>query len=119
LIISEVDQLMHAVIELGNGKISVGAVKAIEEGIIDIFWSPNIYNKNKVTSIRDISGAIRFLDFGNLPFNEKTKSFHYEKTLIRKNMQRDSSLFSLLENDLSRIWQNDYKKWPLDDIYVN
>lgn len=119
LIISEVDQLMHAVIELGNGKISVGAVKAIEEGIIDIFWSPNIYNKNKVTSIRDISGAIRFLDFGNLPFNEKIKSFHYEKTLIRKNMERDSSLFSLLEKDLSRIWQNDYKEWPLDDIYVN
>ncbi|MBN9381662.1 MAG: methylaspartate mutase subunit E [Chitinophagaceae bacterium] len=119
LITSEVDQIMRAVIELGNGAISVGVVKAIEEGIIDIFWSPNIYNRNKVTSIRDISGAIRFLDFGNLPFDEKTKSFHHEKTLIRKNMERDSSLFSLLEKDLSRIWQNDYKNWPLDDMYVN
>jgi methylaspartate mutase epsilon subunit len=119
LITSEVNQIMRAVIELGNGMITVGAVKAIEEGIIDIFWSPNIYNGNKATSIRDVGGAIRFLDFGNLPFDEKTKSFHYEKTLIRKNMERDSSLFSLLEKDLSRIWQNDYKQWPLDDMYVN
>lgn len=119
LISSEVDQMMHAVIELGNGMISVGAVKAIEEGVIDIFWSPNIYNRNKVTSIRDISGAIRFLDFGNLPLDEKTRSFHYEKTMVRKNMERDPSLFSLLEKDLSRIWQNDYKQWPLDGVYVN
>jgi len=119
LISREVEQIMEAVIELGNGSIAIGAVKAIEEGILDIFWSPNIYNKNKVVSIRDISGAIRFLEFGNLPFDEKTKSFHHEKTLTRKNMERDSSLFSLLEKDLSRIWQNDYKRWPLDNIYVN
>jgi len=119
LISREVDMIMNAVIELGNGLISVGTVKAVQEGVIDIFWSPNVYNKNKVTSIRDVDGAIRFLDFGNLPFDEKIKSFHYEKTLIRKNMERDPSLFSLLEKDLSRIWQNDYKQWPLDGTYVN
>jgi len=119
LIVREVNQLMEVVIELGGGQISVGAAKAIEEGILDIFWSPNIYNRNKVTSIRDVDGAIRFLDFGDLPFDQRIKSFHYEKTLIRKNMERDSSLFSLLEKDLSRIWKNDYKKWPLDATYVN
>lgn len=119
MIMREVDQIMARVIELGGGSITVGAVKAIESGILDICWSPNIHNRNKVVCIRDIDGAIRYLDFGDLPFSEDIKTFHYEKTLIRKNMERDSSLFSLLEKDLSRIWKNDYKQWPLDATYVD
>ena len=118
-IIHEVNQIMQAVLDLGGGMVSKGMVKALETGVLDIFWSPNIYNQNKVTCIRDVDGAIRFLDFGNLPFDEDTKSFHYEKTLIRKNMERDPSLFSLLEKDLSRIWKNEYKAWPLDATYVD
>lgn len=118
LIALEVDQIMNAVLELGSGRISLGVVKAIEEGILDVFWSPNIYNKNKVVCIRDIDGAVRFLEFGNLPFSEEIKSAHYERTLIRKNMERDPSLFSLLEKDLNRIWKNEYRRWPLDATYV-
>ncbi|WP_217606514.1 methylaspartate mutase subunit E [Chitinophaga sp. GbtcB8] len=118
LIRSEVKQIMDAVMQLSNGSIAKGAIKAIEAGILDIPWSPSIYNKGKVVGVRDIDGAVRFYDFGNLPFDEKTKDFHREKVVIRKNMERDSSIFSLLEKDLSRIWQNDYKTWPLDGTYV-
>ncbi|MBL0743082.1 methylaspartate mutase subunit E [Chryseolinea lacunae] len=119
LIRREVTQIMNAIRDLGNGQIAVGAVKAIELGIIDIPWSPNIYNKNKVVCVRDVDGAIRFYDFGSLPFDEATRTFHREKVMVRKNMERESSIFSLLEKDLSRIWKNDYKRWPLDGIYVN
>jgi methylaspartate mutase epsilon subunit len=119
LIQREVKQIMEVVIELGNGSIAKGAIKAIEEGVVDIPWSPSIYNKGKVVGVRDIDGAVRFYDFGNLPFDDEVKNFHREKVHIRKTMERDSSIFSLLEKDLSRIWQNDYKCWPLDGIYVN
>lgn len=119
LIRREVDQIMKVIKELGNGKILLGALKAIETGIIDVPWSPNLYNKNKVITVRDVNGAVRFYDFGNMPFDEKTKEFHNEKVVIRKSMERDSSIFSLLEKDLSRIWKSDYKTWPLDDTYVN
>lgn len=118
LIRAEVRQIMHAVMDMAGGSIAKGAIKAIEAGIIDIPWSPSIYNKGKVVGVRDIDGAVRFYDFGNLPFDEKIKDFHREKVLVRKNMERDPSIFSLLEKDLSRIWQNDYKCWPLDNTYV-
>ena len=118
LIRREVTQMMDVIIELGNNSIPLGAMKAIMQGIIDIPWSPSIYNKGKVVGVRDVDGAVRFYEFGNLPFDEKVKSFHREKVMMRKNMERDSSIFSLLEKDLSRIWQNDYKQWPLDDCYV-
>jgi methylaspartate mutase epsilon subunit len=118
LIRTEVNQIMNAVIELGNGSVAKGAIKAIEAGILDIPWSPSVYNKGKVIGVRDVDGAVRFYDFGNLPFDEKVKDFHREKVLVRKTMERDNSIFSLLEKDLSRIWQNDYKCWPLDNTYV-
>ena len=118
LIRTEVNQIMNAVIELGNGSVAKGAIKAIEAGMLDIPWSPSVYNKGKVVGVRDVDGAVRFYDFGNLPFDEKVKDFHREKVLVRKTMERDNSIFSLLEKDLSRIWQNDYKCWPLDNTYV-
>lgn len=119
LIRAEVQQIMEAIIELGDNSIARGAVKAIEHGIVDIPWSPNVHNANKVVGVRDIDGAVRFLAFGNLPFDDKIKDFHREKVHVRKTMERDPSLFSLLEKDLSRIWHNDYKCWPLDNVYVN
>jgi len=119
LIRREVQQIMDAVIELGNGSVTKGAIRAIEEGIIDIPWSPSIYNKGKVVGMRDINGAIRFYNCGNLPFDEGIKNYHQEKVHIRKTLERDQSIFSLLEKDLSRIWRNDYVQWPLDGNYVN
>ncbi len=118
LIEKEVHQIMSAIIEEGNGSIARGAIKAIEHGIIDIPWSPSVFNANKVTTVRDIDGAVRFYDFGNLPFDEATKSFHSEKVYMRQCMERDPSIFSLLEKDLSRIWKSDYRQWPLDGNYV-
>ena len=115
----EVQQIMDVIIELGNGSIPLGAIKAVEEGILDVPWSPSIYNRNEAISIRDIDGAVRYHHFGHLPFTSEIKEFHNEKVEIRKALERDSRLFSLLEKDLSRIWKDDYKTWPLDGCYVN
>lgn len=119
LIEKEVHQIMNAILEEGNGNLAVGAIKSIENGLLDIPWSPSVFNANKVITVRDINGAVRFYDFGALPFDQKTKEFHEEKVHTRKLMERDSSIFSLLEKDLSRIWKNDYNTWPLDGSYVN
>ena len=118
LIKKEVQQVMDVILELGNGDMMKGAIMAIEQGVIDIPWSPNIYNNNRVICVRDVDGAVRFYEFGNLPFSESIKAFHHEKVHKRKAMERDSSIFSLLEKDLSRIWKNEYVRWPLDGIYV-
>jgi methylaspartate mutase epsilon subunit len=118
LIEKEVHQIMNAVIEEGNGSIARGAVKSIESGVIDIPWSPSVFNANKVSTLRDVDGAVRFNHFGNLPFDTEIKELHQEKVHVRKCMERDSSIFSLLEKDLSRIWKNEYKQWPLDGTYV-
>jgi len=114
----EVSQLMNAIEELGAGSIARGAIRAFKEGCLDIPFAPNRYNRNEVITLRDRGGAVRFAEFGNLPFGTQVKEFHHGKIEERKTLERDARIFSLLEKDLTRIWKNDYSKWPLDGAYV-
>ena len=115
---TEVTQLMETIEELGNGSLARVAIRAFEEGYLDISFSPNVNNRNEVVTIRDRTGAVRFAGCGKLPFDSRVKDFHHEKRVERMMLERDSKLFSLLEKDLSRIWKSDYRAWPLDGHYV-
>ena len=114
----EVTQIMDRIEELGNNSIARGAISALQEGFLDIPFSPNVHNRNEVVTFRDRSGAIRFADCGQLPFNSFLKDFHQARKEERMTLERDPKMFSLLEKDLSRIWKSDYQAWPLDNHYV-
>jgi len=114
----EVTQIMDRIEELGNNSIARGAIRALQEGYLDIPFSPNLHNRNEVVTFRDRSGAIRYGDCGQLPFNSFLKDFHQARKEERMTLERDTKLFSLVEKDLSRIWKNDYHAWPLDNHYV-
>jgi methylaspartate mutase epsilon subunit len=118
LLESEVTEIMNAIEELGNGSVARGAVRAIHEGYLDIPFSPHISNGNEVVTLRDKSGAVRFAEFGKLPFSSEVKDIHQSRIEERKTLERDPKLFSLLEKDLTRIWKNDFRSWPLDNDYV-
>ena len=109
---------MDRIEELGNNSIARGAIRALQEGFLDIPFSPNVHNRNEVVTFRDRSGAIRYADCGQLPFNSFLKDFHQARKEERMTLERDTKIFSLLEKDLSRIWKNDYHAWPLDHHYV-
>lgn len=79
LIELETHAVMNAIANLGDGDIAVGFVKAVERGIIDSPMSPNIHSRGQVLGVRDVKGASRYLEFGNLPFDESIKNFHREK----------------------------------------
>jgi methylaspartate mutase epsilon subunit len=114
-IIKEVDSMIQAVLKLGNGDMAKGAIIAFGKGIIDIPFSPSNYNRGEVMCVRDVDGAIRYAQFGNLPFSNEIKDFHKEKIEERKTKQRKSSLYQMIEEDLQRIAMNDFNCWPLDD----
>ena len=70
-------------------------------------------------TLRDKNGAVRFADFGDMPFSEDLKAVHYEKIEERKVAERVSRTFPMLERDLFRIHENDFIDWPLDGGYIN
>lgn len=72
----ELKCLMDNMLELGRGDILRGFVLAIKTGTIEFPFSPSKYNAGKALIARDSTGAARFLDVGNLPFDDRIIRFH-------------------------------------------
>jgi methylaspartate mutase epsilon subunit len=52
-----------------------------------------------VTGIKDGKGAIRYLDFGNLPFPEEVKKFHREKVAEREKAEGRKMDYEVIVQD--------------------
>ncbi|HTY63801.1 MAG TPA: hypothetical protein VMG30_16250 [Acidobacteriota bacterium] len=83
----EIRAFMNKILEVGNGDVIVGCIKCVEEGFLDSSFSPNKQVRDKVMGIKDCRGAIRYLDFGNLPLPEEVKKFHREKVAEREKTE--------------------------------
>ncbi len=79
LICREVRPIMDKVLEMGDGDVSVGAVKAFEAGVMDVPWSPNRDCKCLITPARDDRGYLRVLDPGNMPYPKDVLEYHEER----------------------------------------
>jgi len=72
----ETRAILDRVIELGEGDVVVGAIAAFESGVLDCPFSCWLPIANKVLPARDASGALRFLDPGNLPIPREAAEYH-------------------------------------------
>ncbi|MEM3484390.1 MAG: hypothetical protein QXQ64_02720 [Candidatus Bathyarchaeia archaeon] len=83
----ETRALIEKCLELGDGDPAVGYERAIETGMIDFPLPMNRHCQGKVLGIRDVKGACRYLEFGNLPLPTEVKQFHREKVLEREKRE--------------------------------
>ncbi len=118
LLESEVTSIMTAIETLGNGSLARGAIRAFQEGILDIPFSPSRYNRNRLITARDCDGAIRFVNPELLPFDVETTDFHLERMHRRMVGERLNKTSEIIDRDLTRIWKGEYVRWPLDGCYV-
>jgi len=96
----EVRAILDKILELGDGDIIDGTVKAVESGILDSPWSPNVTVKDQVLGVRDSKGACRYLEFGNLPIPEEIKEFHREKIAERERIEGRKADYRSAVSDL-------------------
>ncbi len=89
--------------ELGQGDIAVGAVRAVQAGVLDIPFSPSRFNAGKMLPARDNNGAIRILEMGNLPFTQELKDFHREKIEERASAEKRKASFQMVIDDVYAI----------------
>ncbi len=87
LILREVRPIVDKILEMGDGDVAVGTVRAFEAGVLDIPWSPNRQVRSRVLPARDCDGYLRILDPGGMPFPEDVLEFHEER--LRKRAERD------------------------------
>jgi methylaspartate mutase epsilon subunit len=83
----EVRPVMDAILELGEGDVAIGVVRAFESGVMDIPWSPNNQVKSRVMPARDIDGYLRMYDAGAMPIPADVMEFHEEQ--LRKRAEKE------------------------------
>ena len=89
--------------ELGQGDIAVGAVRAVQAGVLDIPFAPSRFNAGKMLPARDNDGAIRILEVGNLPFTKELIDFHREKIEKRGQAEGRKPQFQMVIDDVYAI----------------
>ncbi|MBQ7529899.1 methylaspartate mutase subunit E [bacterium] len=87
LIKEEVRTILDNVIKLGEGDLVQACVRAFSGGLIDVPFAPSRFNKGKIMPVRDSLGAVRILDWGNIPATDNVKAYHRE--LIEKRGQQE------------------------------
>ena len=83
----EIRAIVDKVLEVGDGDLMIGCLKSVDAGIMDSCFSPNKQVKDKVLGVKDRRGAIRYLEFGNLPLPEEVKKFHRDKVAEREKAE--------------------------------
>ncbi len=103
IIMKEMRCILNKVEELGKGDYAMGTVAAFEAGVIDIPFAPSKYNAGKVMPARDNSGAVRFLEVGNIPFTEDLRAFHRQKLEERAKYEKRVVSFQMVIDDVYAI----------------
>lgn len=96
----EVRAILDKIFEMGEGDVLVGSIKAVEAGILDSPFCPNVNVKDKVLGVKDLKGACRYAEFGNLPLPEEAKEFHLKKIRERERVEGRKMDYHVAVEDL-------------------
>ncbi len=103
IIKAETKCMLDKVYELGNGDLAVGTVKAFAAGIVDVPFAPSKYNAGKMMPARDNNGAVRYLEFGNIPFTSELKAYNRRKLEERGKFERRDVSFQMTIDDIFAV----------------
>lgn len=103
MIKKETRTLIDKAFELGNGDLAVGTDRAFQAGALDVPFAPSRVSLGKIMPARDNSGAVRFLDFGNLPLDAEVKNYHLAKLAERGRTENREPSFQMVIDDIYAI----------------
>jgi methylaspartate mutase epsilon subunit len=103
LIKQETRAIVDKVMEMGDGDVAVGIIRAFASGVLDIPFCPSMNNKNKAMPVRDNDGLVRWLDPGNLPIPKEIKDFHREKILERAKVEGRKPGYEMTIDDIYAV----------------
>lgn len=103
MIEKETRAILDRLFELGEGDIALGAIRGFEAGCIEAPFAASRFNAGKVMVIRDVNGAARFIDFGNLPFSEEMKEYHRKKVQERERREGRPAGYEMIVDSIMSI----------------
>lgn len=103
IIFAETRSIVDKMFELGGGDIAIGVIRGFKAGVVDVPFAPSKFNMGKALPARDNNGAVRFLDYGNLPFNKDIAEFHRSKMEERARFEKRNVCFQMVIDDIYAI----------------
>ncbi|MDR0863240.1 MAG: methylaspartate mutase subunit S [Oscillospiraceae bacterium] len=79
-----VSAIIDKVIDMGDGDVTVGVDRAIAAGVLDSPFSINIHVRDLCLGARDLQGACRYIEYGNLPLPDEVRAYNDEKVHERE-----------------------------------
>ncbi|HEX2964165.1 MAG TPA: methylaspartate mutase subunit E [Syntrophorhabdaceae bacterium] len=101
----ETRAIVDRALELGDGDPIVGAIKAIDAGILDHPVASNRHVKGVAMGARDARGAIRYLVCDNQPFSKEIRDFHKERLAEREKTIGKKLNWDMVVEDILQISQ--------------
>jgi len=110
MIIREARSILDKALEMGDGDPVLASLRSIQAGVLDIPWAPNQFVAGKVIPVRDALGAVRYLEYANLPFGQEILEYNREKLSERekkagKKLDYEEAIFDITE--VSRMLEDD------------
>lgn len=99
----EVRAVISKVIELGQGDIAQGVVRAFEMGVMDVPFAPAQANAGALMPVRDNNGALRVIDKGNVPLPADVVDYHRQKINERASCEGRQANFQMVVDDVKAI----------------
>ena len=103
MITQETCAIIDRVIEIGDGDVAVGTVRAFRDGIIDVPFAPSVRNAGRVMPVRDAFGALRYLNTGNLPFDDTIREYHRAKIAEREQRENRKIGYNTVIDDIYAV----------------
>jgi methylaspartate mutase epsilon subunit len=90
--------IVDRVLEMGDGDPAVGVVRGFEAGVIEYPYAVNRHNRGRMMLVRDRSGAVRFLDPGDLPLTPDLVEFHRARVAERSALEGRDPLEMMIDD---------------------
>lgn len=103
IIKAETKCMIDKMYEIGKGDLAIGTVKGFAMGIIDVPFAPSKYNAGKMMPARDNNGAIRYLNFGNVPFSKELINYNTRKLGERAKFENRDISFQMTIDDIFAV----------------
>ena len=95
-----VSAIVERVMELGDGDVCLGIVKALDEGVLDSPFAISMHLQDNTLGVRDLRGAMRYLEYGNVPIPEEVREFSREKIREREEYEGRKMNYKVAISDM-------------------
>lgn len=100
--------ILDRIFEIGKGDAAIGTVSAFKAGILDMPFSPSNYNRNLLISHKDLGGAIRISNPGNVPVPKEVMRYETKKIEERAEIHKIKPGYKMLLEDILAFTGRNY-----------